>query len=69
MLDVHNRDIVDQLINKNIQTLDDFEWLAQLRYYYQEEDSLINIIVKCINARRFYGFEYLGCSTRYLVHI
>ena len=40
----------------------DFQWLAQLRYYWEENRCRIRII----NAAVFYANEYLGNSGRYV---
>lgn len=77
VIDVHNRDIVDNLARQDVQSLDDFEWLAQLRYYYHEKETTIlgktylgsQLEIKCINSVKEYGYEYLGCSPRYLFEL
>ena len=67
VLDVHNRDVVDQFIADNIQSAREFAWLSQLRYCQEEKRGAFFIPVKCINAVYNYGFEYLGNSTRLLI--
>ena len=44
--------------------MNEFAWLSQLRYYFEEKRGQIIIPVKCINAIYNYGFEYLGNSSR-----
>ena len=38
----------------------DFQWLAQMRYYWENDNCLIRII----NATVKYAYEYLGNSAR-----
>lgn len=58
--DVHAKDIVADLFEKRVTALDDFEWLAQLRYRWVDGD----VHVKIINASICYAYEYLGNSDR-----
>ena len=36
-LDVHARDVVDEMAKMGVEKSSDFMWLAQLRYYWQNE--------------------------------
>ncbi len=60
VIDVHGRDVVVDMINKNVLNENDFNWLAQLRYYWSEN----NCGVKCTNASVKYCYEYLGNTPR-----
>lgn len=64
-LDVHNRDIVDSLIDAKCSSKSDFAWQMQLRYEYENETDLI--VVRQVNARFDYGYEYLGAQPRLVV--
>lgn len=56
IMDLYARDVVETLFdNKNI-GIDDFQWIAQLRYYWI--DNEVNI--KMFNASVSFGYEYLG---------
>lgn len=60
VIDVHAKDVVEDLMKKNVCSLDDFDWLAQLRYYYEDGATLVRII----NATVKFANEYLGNSER-----
>lgn len=40
-IDVHSRDIVSALLSKGTSSTQDFEWQMQLRYYWEDDDSLV----------------------------
>ena len=42
--DVHNRDIIDRVIEHGVKSVFDFQWVQQLRYYW--DDQIENILVK-----------------------
>jgi dynein heavy chain, axonemal len=57
VLDVHNRDVVQSLAQRKIERITDFDWQAQLRYYWLENsclvlklkrEYLINKIFRCV---------------------
>lgn len=48
---MHNRDVIDSLIQDNIKSVYEFPWLSQLRYYFEENKKTgFTVICKCINA-------------------
>lgn len=64
VIDVHARDVVMNLNAKGIQSVSDFEWTAQLRYSWEEKDTLL---VKMVTAEIPYAYEYLGNSPRLVI--
>uniref|UniRef100_A0A674H7Z3 Dynein axonemal heavy chain 12 n=1 Tax=Taeniopygia guttata TaxID=59729 RepID=A0A674H7Z3_TAEGU len=62
-LDVHARDVIKEMIGSGVQSETDFQWLAQLRYYWQNE----NVRVCIINCNVKYAYEYLGNSPRLVI--
>eukprot|EP00960_Hanusia_phi_P013114 383004-Hanusia_phi.AAC.2 len=63
VLDVHARDMTVNLADEGVKSNLDFSWLAQLRYYWEEND----VVCKMITAEIKYGYEYLGVSSRLVV--
>uniref|UniRef100_A0A663MBZ6 Dynein axonemal heavy chain 12 n=1 Tax=Athene cunicularia TaxID=194338 RepID=A0A663MBZ6_ATHCN len=62
-IDVHARDILMEMIENGVQSETDFQWLAQLRYYWEFE----NVRVHIINCNVKYAYEYLGNSPRLVI--
>uniref|UniRef100_A0A8C5GFM1 Dynein axonemal heavy chain 7 n=1 Tax=Gouania willdenowi TaxID=441366 RepID=A0A8C5GFM1_GOUWI len=63
-IDVHAKDVVMELIENDISQESDFQWLAQLRYYWNDEN---NVRVRMINCDVKYAYEYLGNSPRLVI--
>ncbi|XP_017568229.2 dynein heavy chain 12, axonemal isoform X1 [Pygocentrus nattereri] len=62
-IDVHARDVVMEMIQKGVSHETDFQWLAQLRYYWNND----NVRVCIINCDVKYAYEYLGNSPRLVI--
>ncbi len=45
--------------------MNNFEWLKQLRYYW--DPDIDNCIVRMSNSTYIYGYEYLGASARLVI--
>ncbi|XP_032591888.1 dynein axonemal heavy chain 7 [Drosophila grimshawi] len=63
VLDVHARDVLAEIVEKGVEQLQDFQWLCQLRYYWEENQ----LDTRMINCSLAYGYEYLGNTTRLVV--
>lgn len=62
VIEVHAKDVVLNLRDAGVKSVNDFEWISQLRYYYVEETQ--KCILRAVNAKFDYGYEYLGNSGR-----
>uniref|UniRef100_A0A8C9VE60 Dynein axonemal heavy chain 12 n=1 Tax=Scleropages formosus TaxID=113540 RepID=A0A8C9VE60_SCLFO len=62
-IDVHAKDVVSEMIEKGVSHETDFQWLAQLRYYWDQD----NVRVRIINCDVKYAYEYLGNSPRLVI--
>lgn len=63
---VHQRDVLRRLIRNGVQSATAFEWLCEMRFYFnaKEENPLKRVAVKISNGVFDYGFEYLGVAER-----
>lgn len=82
-LDVHCRDVVDELANNNVSHDTDFKWLSQLRWFIKINIIYINknvrllilfryywesdTLVRITNATINYAYEYLGNTPRLVI--
>eukprot|EP00961_Rhodomonas_salina_P294365 3934515-Rhodomonas_salina.1 len=57
-IEVHARDVIDRLVKKGCSSKSDFDWISQLRFYWDKEAD--NCMVHQISARFEFGCEYLG---------
>ena len=65
-VEVHSRDSITRMISAQCASINDFEWLLQLRFYW-EEGQTQRCIVKQTNTQTLYGYEYLGNPGRLVV--
>jgi len=64
-IEVHSRDALDALYKSGCSNIDDFEWLKQLRFYWDEEKD--SCVVRQTSAEVDYDNEYLGNSSRLVI--
>ncbi|KAK2964418.1 putative Dynein axonemal heavy chain 6 [Blattamonas nauphoetae] len=65
VIEVHARDIIEEMIMDNILSHNDFDWQKRLRYYWdQKEDTCV---IRQTKSSFKYGYEYLGCTPRLVI--
>jgi dynein heavy chain, axonemal len=70
--DVHARDILDELVDRKVESIHDFLWQQQLRYYWESgsaahEQSGDNCYIHHSDAKIAYGYEYMGATSRLVI--
>lgn len=63
VIDVHAKDIVQRLWKEEVSSVEAFEWIAQLRYYWRDD----NCWAQCVQTDFPYGYEYLGNTFRLVI--
>ncbi|ODA76229.1 hypothetical protein RJ55_08074 [Drechmeria coniospora] len=62
---VHQRDVIEKLIDAGADSPGHYLWQLQMRYVYSPEgNALDRLHVRMANAKLNYGFEYLGVPDR-----
>eukprot|EP00795_Rhopilema_esculentum_P016694 gene16694-8141_t len=64
-IQVHERDVVDKLLKSGCTDVTAFEWLSQLRLYWDKDVD--DCVVRQTNTQFQYGYEYLGNSGRLVI--
>ncbi|XP_014244414.1 dynein heavy chain 2, axonemal isoform X2 [Cimex lectularius] len=64
-IEIHARDVIDKLYKNDCMDMTSFEWLSQLRFYWDKDVD--DCIVKQTNTHFVYGYEYLGNSGRLVI--
>jgi dynein heavy chain len=55
--------VVAKLAEDRISSLNDFSWISQLRYFWEDGDVRLRMITTTVK----YGYEYLGNSGRLVI--
>ena len=70
-MEIHSRDTQDKMIKADCASVNDFEWLMQLRYVFHKDDpdhpEFGNTTVHSTNAQLEYSYEYQGNNGRLVV--
>lgn len=79
-IEVHARDVIDKLFKSGCSAVSDFQWLSQLRFYWdhnhdngKDNDALISLgckgdcIVRQVISTFVYGYEYQGNNGRLVI--
>eukprot|EP00755_Sulcionema_specki_P010433 Sspe_Gene.46473::Locus_23213_Transcript_1_1_Confidence_1.000_Length_5937::g.46473::m.46473/K10408/DNAH; dynein heavy chain, axonemal len=56
-IDVHNRDVVQWLIEEKAENDSHFRWQSQLRYYWEEKRG---VVIRICDSELPHGYEYIG---------
>ncbi len=76
VMDVHARDVVEQLAKQGVSDSMDFAWQAQLRTYWERQEDMAkeegkpdrySVVMKMMSSCLGYGYEYLGNSSRLVI--
>jgi len=65
IIDVHARDVVNAMVLKKTESAQSFDWLKQLRLYW--DDNIEDCLCDCCDARFLYGYEYVGNCGRLVI--
>ncbi|XP_030635110.1 dynein heavy chain 2, axonemal [Chanos chanos] len=64
-IEVHARDVIDKLAKASCFDINSFDWLCQLRLYWDKD--MDDCIIRQTNTQFQYGYEYLGNSGRLVI--
>ena len=73
VMDVHNRDTIGEMAEWKTDSKTDFDWLAQLRYYWNSSGESAqsgkpgSLTCCMINASVLYAYEYIGNQDRLVI--
>ena len=62
-VEVHSRDIAQELIDNGCENGEDYEWTKRLRYYFEDG----RLLIRQHDADIEYGNEYIGATTRLII--
>ncbi|KPI86557.1 putative dynein heavy chain [Leptomonas seymouri] len=67
-IDVHGRDLVEDMCESGVTESKEFGWTKQLRVYWEKDaDDNGTLFIRQNNSRFVYGYEYLGAQGRLVI--
>ena len=68
LLDVHGRDLVNDMVRDGVSKVGDFGWTKQLRCYWDlDSEGAGDLFIRQNNSEFTYGYEYLGAQGRLVI--
>ncbi|XP_062072422.1 dynein axonemal heavy chain 2 isoform X1 [Lepus europaeus] len=64
-IEIHARDVLEKLYKSGLMDVNSFDWLSQLRFYWEKD--LDDCMIRQTNTQFQYGYEYLGNSGRLVI--
>uniref|UniRef100_A0A8I3PUB4 Dynein axonemal heavy chain 2 n=1 Tax=Canis lupus familiaris TaxID=9615 RepID=A0A8I3PUB4_CANLF len=64
-IEVHARDVLEKLYKSGLMDMSSFDWLSQLRFYWEKD--LDDCMIRQTNTQFQYSYEYLGNSGRLVI--
>jgi len=65
LVDVHARDVFDEMVKKKVKDVEDFEWSKQARFYWRDDLKVAKVHVADVDFD--YCNEYLGVKERLVI--
>ena len=67
-MEIYSRDVMERMIKAGSSNVQDFEWMSQLRFYFNADEGEYGLaVVKQVNATLEYSYEYQGNNGRLVV--
>lgn len=64
-IEVHARDVIDKMIKAGTTYVTDFDWMQQLRFYWDKD--LDDSVIRQTNTMFIFGYEYQGNNGRLVI--
>uniref|UniRef100_A0A8C6W7X2 Dynein axonemal heavy chain 2 n=1 Tax=Nannospalax galili TaxID=1026970 RepID=A0A8C6W7X2_NANGA len=64
-IEIHARDVLEKLYKSGLLDVNSFDWLSQLRFYWEKDPD--DCTIRQTNTQFQYGYEYLGNSGRLVI--